>query len=91
MTGRNKGFTVIGVVLVLAVVVVIGGVGLLGFVNFTANKEQESSHANIDSHDDMAMPSISTTNDLDKAAQALDDTSFDDDGQAEIDNESANF
>ncbi len=90
MKRRLEGFTIIEVVLVLAVVVIVVGVGFLAYANFAANSRQEVSQGSMDTHD-MAMPSISTAEDLDKASDALDDTSFDNDGQAEIDKESANF
>jgi Tfp pilus assembly protein PilE len=93
---QQTGFTIIEAVLILAVVVVLSGVGYLAYNNFVAHKTTDDTTANTTSHTDasgksMAMPSISSTSDLDTAAKSLDDTSFDNDGLSQIDNDAGNF
>ena len=92
---NQRGFAVIEIVLVLAVVAILGGVGFVAYNNFAAPKttgNDSHSSANTDDYHAMSdMPTVSSTKDLDQAATSLDDPSFDIDGQSDIDSQSADF
>lgn len=92
---NQRGFSIVEVVLVLAVVVVLAGLGFVAYNNFAVPKtdsnkpSQDSSQSH--GHDMNDMSEVNSTKDLDQAASSLDDTSFDNDGQSEIDSEASKF
>lgn len=87
---NQRGFAALEAIMVVAVVVILAGIGILAYANLAGDKHVGESHTDAGGNH-MNMPSISSADDLDTAAKSLDDTSFDDDGLAEIDSESANF
>lgn len=72
---RKTGFSVVELVII---VVVVGVIGLLGYVAYNSfqNKNAESSKQATAS-DVQAVPTINSTDDLQKAEQTLDQTNLD--------------
>lgn len=87
----EKGFGIVEVVLVIAVLVILGGVGWVAYNNFMAPKSNDSSKTDTASHDEMDMPKIESSADLEKASTSLDDASFEDDGTKEFESQTAQF
>ncbi len=91
---RQRGFTIIEIVITIAVVAILAGVGFVAYNNFATPKAtQVGSHTSDKSsdHDMNTMSAVDSTKDLDEAATSLDDASFEDDGLAEINRQSADF
>lgn len=85
---KNRGFTVVEVVLVLVVVAVIGFVGYLAYTNFFAPKDAAET-----SQTTKKEPiTIESSSDIDKALSELDSMSVEDDSDlTELDTATKEF
>lgn len=91
---RQRGFTIIEIVITIAIVAILAGVGFVAYNNFAMPKATHTSTHTPDKssdHDMNAMSAVDSTKDLDEAAVSLDDASFEDDGLSEINRQSADF
>lgn len=94
---NQQGFTIVQIVAVVASIVVLAGAGLVAYnvLNPAAPKESHvqgrSSSVHEKDHDMDTMSEVSSSADLDEAAQSLDDPSFDNDGLSELDAAAAKF
>jgi len=91
----QRGFTIVEGVILVAVIVVLAGVGFVAYNNFAAPKPTDTTVGTSEdaphSHDMNSMSQVTSTKDLDEAMTSLDDASFENDGQTDIDSQSSQF
>lgn len=98
LSKKSSGFSAVEIVLVVAVVALLGFIGWRFYAIQQANSDQGSSQttttqgaaAETGGEDVPAAPQINSTEDLNKAEQALDSTSTSSDG-SELDSELNSF
>lgn len=79
---RNKGFSIVEVVIVLVVIALIG---LLGWRLWTANQVSDTNEPQTTQTEEV--PVIDSEQDLDKAAQQLDETNIEGSESQQLDTE----
>ncbi len=79
---RNKGFSIVEVVIVLVVIALIG---LVGWRVWSANQPTDSTQTETTQSDDA--PTINTDKDLDKASDQLDETNIEGTESQQLDTE----
>lgn len=84
----KRGFGLAGIVVIVVGGIIVAALGYLAYSrivgsNTPATTQTEQTRGHI--HDTMKMPSVDTSKDLDQAIKSLDDTSFDNDGNTELD------
>lgn len=77
-----------GIVVIVAIIIIVA----LSYLAYSriVGSDTSKTHTNTQQadghiHDTMQMPSVNTTDDLDKATQSLDNSSFEKDGNADLD------
>ena len=82
---QQRGFSLIEGLLIVAVLVIVGVVGYLGYSNFIAPKSDSTKAA------DTQPVKVESTSDLKKADTALDDVALDDSDSSQLDNITDDF
>ena len=88
MTKRN-GFTAIEALLVVAALVIVGGVGYMAYANLIAPKDTATTVESSESS--TPATTVTDTSDLDKVDRALDELSIDDSESTELDELTTSF
>jgi prepilin-type N-terminal cleavage/methylation domain-containing protein len=98
MTKRylKNGFSVVEIVLVVAVVAIIGALGVVGYNQWKAANTTTDTSGVTESQDsaaDIAVPAVTTSEDLDTATKTLDDIDLAEDSSDldEIDADATGF
>lgn len=81
--GLSEGIVVVVAIIIIAALSYLAYSRIVG--SDTSKTHTNAQQADGHIHDTMQMPSVNTTDDLDKATQSLDDSSFEKDGNADLD------
>lgn len=90
---NQRGFSAVEVILAVVIVAAIGATGYLAYDRMKDANNTPSASQQAEDGTAPAAPSVSDTNDLDKAAKTLDETNLDASvsDSAELDSELQNF
>lgn len=98
MTSRysKKGFSVVEIIIVVAVVAIVGVLGVVGYNQWQAANKTTDTSGVVETQNaaaDIAVPAVTTAEDLDTATKTLDDIDLAEDSSDldEIDAEATGF
>ncbi|QQG51107.1 MAG: prepilin-type N-terminal cleavage/methylation domain-containing protein [Candidatus Saccharibacteria bacterium] len=92
----KKGFSVVEIIIVVAVVAIVGALGVVGYNQWKSANTATDTSGVVESQDslaEIAVPTVTSTEDLDTATKALDDINLAEDSSDldEIDAEATGF
>lgn len=71
---HTKGFSIVEVGLIIAVIAIIGGLGVVFYNKWQASHQTQASTSTTSAAQSTAVPTVTKTADLDTASTALDST-----------------